>query len=276
MFRNLVHIMYHIMVVVLSAAIALSLPHIVSFIAKKFLIYWSLIESEKIFLISLEIALAVLLIIIFNYIGKSWKNSMLSRMAKKAGLAFVAHPHGLVSRRKLRRLKEKHGFARDIMIIGATGFQTFVEPKGDLYNVIQNCRDAKIILLDPTAEGASLRAKSMIDPEITPESYKEQIIQSINFLKGLRSARKNIKLKLYQDLPLLKLNILGDYIFIKHYHSGLDVKNMPEFVLSITRTLAVFLIHFTSTSFQDGMTLICLNIHWRPMNLFTEIRPEMK
>ena len=42
-------ISYHIFVIVLSAAIALSLPCTITFIAQKCLIYWSHIENEKIF-----------------------------------------------------------------------------------------------------------------------------------------------------------------------------------------------------------------------------------
>jgi hypothetical protein len=42
-------LIYHIAVVGLSAAFVLSLPLTVSFAAKKFLAYWSLIGNDKIF-----------------------------------------------------------------------------------------------------------------------------------------------------------------------------------------------------------------------------------
>jgi len=29
---------------------------------------------------------------------------------------------------------------------------------------------------------------------------------------------------------LLKLTVLGDYVFMKYYHSGLNVKEMPEYI----------------------------------------------
>ncbi len=86
------------------------------------------------------------------------------------------------------------------------------------------------MLPDPFSEGACSRAKSIDDPEITPESFRDQIMKSIDFLKGLRAVQKNIRLKLYQDRPLLKMAILGDYLTLKHYHTGLDVRNMPEYV----------------------------------------------
>lgn len=42
---------------------------------------------------------------------------------------------------------------------------------------------------------------------------------------------KTVKLKLYSDSPLMKLVILGDYLWLQHYHADLDVKTMPEYVL---------------------------------------------
>ena len=116
------------------------------------------------------------------------------------------------------------------MIIASTGFRTFVDPKGDLHEVLQTCREAKIMLLNPYREGASMRAKSILDPEVTPEHFSEQIKKSIDFLKALKATQKNIKLKLYGEPPFLKLSILGDYLWIKHYHPGQDVYGMPEYV----------------------------------------------
>ena len=62
------------------------------------------------------------------------------------------------------------------------------------------------------------------------EVIREQIMQSINFLKGLRAAQKQVRLKLYPDQPLLKLAIVGDYAFLRHYHTGQNVRHMPEYV----------------------------------------------
>ena len=221
---------YHIAVIVLSAAIALSLPFTVTLIAQNVLVYWSLIGNEKIFLVSIEIAVAIGLILLVNSIGRGMKDSKLSRIARGAGLISAARRRGGFQRRRVRKSKEKQGIARDIKIIGSTGFQTFANPGGDLYHVIQNCREAKIMLLDPISEGASARAKSLRVPGITPESLREQIIKSIDFLKRLKAVQKNIRLKLYSDVPLLKLAVLGDYIFVRHYHTGLDVRNTPEYV----------------------------------------------
>ena len=228
--KGSMRIFYHVAVMALSAAFALSLPLTANFFAKEFLVYWSFIGNEKTFLISVEMALAISLVLFFNYISRSWKDRKLSNMARDAGLVSLTPTKGLLARRRMRKLKEKEGFARDVMVIGSTGFRTFVDPKGDLHHVIKNCREAKIMLLHPYSEGASARAKSILDPGVTPEIFAEQIRRSIDFLKELKAVQKKVRLKLYQDIPLLKLSILGDYIWIRHYHAGLDVQSLPEYV----------------------------------------------
>jgi len=228
--KNLPHLLYHVAVIVLSAAIALSLPLLVSALAGKFLVFWAFVENEKLFLVSIEIAVAVLLVLLFSHMAKYWRERNLFRMARSAGLALVAQSRGFFARKKMKDLKERNGFGRDIMLIGSTGYRTFVRADGDLHRVLQRCRGAKIMLLDPLREGAIARAKSIPDPDISPESFREQIIQSIDFLKGLKAAQKNIRLKLYRDMPLLKLAILGDALCLRHYHSGLHVDDMPEYV----------------------------------------------
>ena len=228
--KNISHILYHIVVVVLSAAVALSLPFTARFVAGKFLNYWAMIENEKIFLVSIEVGTAVLLIVLFNFIVKNTKSRKLSRLAEEAGLYALGRAGRFIEHARTRKLKEKHGVAKNVMLIGSTGFSTFVDPAGDLHQVIQKCRGAKIMLLDPSGEGAISRAKSIQSPDITLESFREQIAKSIKFLKGLKEVRKDIRLKLYQDVPLFKLAILGDYAFLRHYHHGVDVQQLPEYI----------------------------------------------
>ena len=224
------HILSHIAIIGISAGIALSLPYTAGIAARKFLLYWSLIGNEKIFLLTLEIAAAVLLILFFNYVSRVWRDRRLAATAREAGLVTLSSPGGFLARRRNRRLKEDQGMARDIMVMGSTGYRTFADPKGDLHHVVKNCREARIMLLNPFSEGANIRAKSILVPEITLERLREQIKKSITFLKGLRAVQKDIRLKLYDDAPFLKMAISGDYIWAKHYHAGFDVQSMPEFI----------------------------------------------
>lgn len=238
------HILSHVMIIAVSAAIALSLPYTAEFLSLKFRYYWNLIGNEKIFLLLLEIVLAVLLILLLNYIKSVWKDRKLSKMARIAGLVLVSPSRGLFSRWKSRKLKESNGIARDVMVIGSTGFRTLADEKGDLHNVMQNCRGGRIMLLNPYGEGAEIRSKSILDPDITLERFREQILKSISFLKELRAVQKDIRLKLYSEAPFLKIVISGDYLWLKHYHAGLDVKSMPEYVFKHNQEPGNFYLSF--------------------------------
>lgn len=224
------HIFTHVVIIVISAAIALTLPYTTYYLANKFLYYWDRIGNEKIFLLIIEIVLAFLLILVLNSIGRGWKDRRLARMAKTAGLVLADPEKGPLSRRQNRRLKESQGIARDILVMGSTGYRTFTDEAGDLHKTMQDCRGAKILLLNPFSEGALIRSRSISSPEITPERLREQIRCSIRYLKELKEFQKDIRLKLYSDAPFLKMIISGDYLWLRQYHAGIDVKVMPEFV----------------------------------------------
>lgn len=224
------YIIYHIVIIGLSAGVALSLPVTADFLARNFLFYWSLIKDEKIFLVSIEIAVALSLILLLNSIGRSWRERRFAKIARRAGMLDATSGGEFFARRRIRSLKKRQGVGRDLMLIGSTGSRTFVDTKGDLHSVLLSCREAKIMLLDPESEGARARAKAIVHPDVTEESFREQIGKSIEFLRGLKEAQKTIKLKLYPDPPFLKLAILGDYISMQHYHAGTDVQLMPEYL----------------------------------------------
>lgn len=224
------HILSHVLIIAISAGIALSFPYIVGSLSHAFMTSWAIIGNEKIFLLIAETVLAALLILFFNYLGWVWRDKRLARIARSAGLLFTSSSRGVFARRRNRKLKEAQGIARDVMVIGSTGFRTFADPRGDLHAVIKNCRKAKIMLLNPASEGAATRVKSILDPEITIEKFRVQIKRSIDLLKELKAVQKDIRLKLYHDVPFLKMALSGDYLWVNHYHAGLDVQVMPEYV----------------------------------------------
>lgn len=197
MTKNLAHLSYHIFVLLLSAAIALAIPHLFGAMAEKLLSFWAYIENEKVFLVSLEVSAAVVLIIMFNYLRQGWRARKLSRLARSAGLLTDSPLRGPSLGWKLNNRKQAaQGGAGNIMIIGSTGLRTFADPEGELHHAVRNCRQAKILLLNPQREGAIVRARSIPDPEITPDVIRYQIMRSVDFLKELKAVHKNIRLKL--------------------------------------------------------------------------------
>jgi hypothetical protein len=224
-------VLFHVLLVALSAIIAFSLPYTVSVVARNFWVYWSVIERETIYLISVEVVTAIMLLLVFNYLGRSLRDRKIAKTARYAGLVRCFRSAGPLAQRRIKKLKNKQGLTRNVLVISSTGFRTFADPRGELHRVLLDCREAKIMLLNPRSEGTTVRAKSILDPSVTAERLGEQIKKSIDFLKDLRTTQKNIRLKLYGDAPFLKLAILGDYVWMKHYHPGLDVQSMPEYMI---------------------------------------------
>ena len=254
--KDVLHMMYHILVIVVSAAFAFSLPETIEYVSRTLLVSRSYLENRELVLLVTEIAAAIVLIIAINSLVRGWRVQKWSSMAKLAGLTGVAPARSYFARRSIKKLKQQEGPGRPVLLIASTGAQTFTDPAGDLHHVLRNCREAKIMLLDPLKEGVTARAKSLADPDVTPESFRDQIIRSIDFLKELKALQKNIRLKLYGEAPLLKLSILGDYLFLQHYPSGLAVGTMPEYVLKHDREgglFGIFYHYFISRWFDTNV-----------------------
>jgi len=225
--KNASEIGYHIIVLCLSAGIAMSLP----IVATSFLAYWTKVEKEKVSLVTLEIGVAALLIIVMTYIRRSWKDRKLAKMAIDAGFVSFFPHRARRAEDGIRKLRETQGRGRTVMVIGSSGYDTLRDQVGDLSTVLDKCLGANIMLVNPLSQGASARIRAIADPMMSIEKYREGVRQSIELLKRLQAVGKSVKLKLYSDPPLLKLVILGDYLWMQHYHTDLDIQEMPEYVL---------------------------------------------
>jgi hypothetical protein len=230
-FRDTAGSLYHIVVVALSAGIALLLPAG----AKQFLSFWSRVEQDRLSLIAVEMTVAVLLIVCLNYFHRSIRDRALARVATGAGLVSFFPRRTRRAQRRIKQLKEEQSTGRTISVIGSSGHSTFVDQVGGLSSVLDKCLGARIMLVNPCSKEASARIRAINHPEFTLEKFREEVRQSIQLLKRLKAMGKVIKLKLYSDSPLIKLVILGDYLWLQHYHADLDVQTMPEYVLRHNR-----------------------------------------
>jgi hypothetical protein len=98
MLKNLGQIVYHFLILVVSAGLALSVPTVVGYLARGYLRSWPLIESEKVFLLVVEIAIAAALILFLHDLRRGWKERRLSKTARAAGLFRMNPAKGLVAR----------------------------------------------------------------------------------------------------------------------------------------------------------------------------------
>ena len=223
--------LYHIVVVALSAGIALLLPAG----AKQFLSFWSRVEHDKLSLIAVEMTVAILLIACLNFIHRSIRDRSLARVASGAGLVSFFPRRARRAQRRIAALKEEQGTGRTIKVLGSSGYSSFVDQVGDLSSVLDKCLGANILLVNPYSQDASQRIQAIDHPTYTLATFREEVRQSVALLKRLKAMGKAVKLKLYADPPLMKMVILGDYLWLQHYHADLDVETMPEYVMRHNR-----------------------------------------
>jgi hypothetical protein len=136
----------------------------------------------------------------------------------------------IVEHMKAKWAKERQGLGGDMLFIGYTGFRTFVDPRGQLHNVLQKCREAKIMLANPFGDAPGGRLDRILHPAEHTGQNARSATRSIEYLKSIRNHRKDIRLKLYQDAPFLKLLVLGDHIWIQYYQTGLERRVNSEYV----------------------------------------------
>ncbi|SLM46679.1 conserved protein of unknown function [Nitrospira japonica] len=216
----------HGLVVVLSAGIAWSLPNI----ARQFLTFWSRVEHEQVLLLAMEVCVALCLIAVSSYLWQAFQDRRQAVMARGAGLISFFSSHNPVADRAIRRLKQEQSLGRTVLAIGVTGHGTVIDDKAEIHALLETCLEAKLILLNPFSEEAVRRAQSLSHLDVTPARLRDELVETISLIKRLRAAGKVIRLKLYSDRPHVRMIILGDYLWLQHYHTGLDVRWMPEYV----------------------------------------------
>ena len=117
--------LYHIVLVGMSAGIALSLPAV----ARSFLTHWSRMENDKMSLITVEIMTAIVLIVSLSYVHRSLRDRTLAKMATGAGLTSFFPWRSLRAQDRIRALKERQGTGRIVLVIGSTGYGTLLTSK---------------------------------------------------------------------------------------------------------------------------------------------------
>jgi hypothetical protein len=176
-----------------------------------------------------------MLIVFGNFLRRSLKDRRLAQTATEAGLVSCFHNRDKRGRQQIAAHKAHQGLGRPLRVIGFTGFSTFADPKSDLYPIVQNCLEAKILLANPFSDAVRWRIEQQPDPAAAGDRLSQEVMASIKLLKCLKVAGKPVKLKLYSDPPLVRLAILGEHVWLQCYHTDLEVGPRPEYAFQHDR-----------------------------------------
>ncbi len=134
----------------------------------------------------------------------------------------------------MKFLLEQCKAAKDIWILGATGYRTFarkdIESIAALREVLEEITgEIKILLLHPKGPFTISRANALGVPL---DDYQREIMNSVNFLKELKNKGKSIALKFYTQRPIWKMIILDNFMWLQYYHPTKHVEQMPVYGIS--------------------------------------------
>jgi hypothetical protein len=227
---SLRQILSHGIITMLAVAIAFSLPQVAGYILYR---WWPLVERDPNLLLATEIGTTSILVLLFNFAKIIWDNWKKVKMAKLTALAYARDcKGGRLLRRRERALVKEMSAARDVYVLSLTGYHTFVEDDSLLREALRSAYEIRVLLINPGGTGLRRRVDSM-PSDITLLSYHKEIETSIAHLAELRKGGKNISLKFYDQEPFWKVVVLGDHVWVQHFHTGSEVKYQPEYVFAL-------------------------------------------
>ncbi len=223
-------ILLHIAITLLAVVIAFSLPTLAKYILYE---WWPQVEADANLLLATEIALASVLVLAFNYAKIAWDDRRKVKLVKLASLVHARIPGaGWTSRWRDRIVMRDLPAARDVYVMATTGHDVFVSKDGLLRDVPEKAYEIRVMLVNPVGEGLRRRVESMPE-DITLLAFHREIEATIARLTGLRKSGKKVTLKFYEEEPHWNVVVLGDYVWVQHCHSGVEVRQQPEYVFAL-------------------------------------------
>jgi hypothetical protein len=224
------HALAHIVITLLAVGIAFSMPVVANYILFN---WWPMVEGNSQLQLFTEIGFAVILVLLFNVSKFAWDGRRSMRMNKIASLVHARDGAGWISRLQRRNIHKKLACARDVYILSITGHDTFGAENRELQEALEKAYEIRVMLANPYADGVLGRVQSLGKPEELLQEYRQETEASIAYLRKLAAAGKKIELKLYDGSPFWRLVVIGEYVWVQHYHDGHEIKTQPEYVFGL-------------------------------------------
>lgn len=207
---------------ILSAAIAWFLPTAIN---NAFFRGWPWLLGHPDLLLGLQVGIAAMFMMLFVAIRNSLR---FVDSARLASLVHASRREGAMTPQLLQNLPR----AQQACIMTVTGYDTFGQPHSPFYQVLNDVREIRVLLLNPLSEGARLRADSLSGERDYYGRMLEELHDSIDVLRELRRSGRRVVLKFYDNRPFWKLIIIGGYVWVQYCHDGVEVSSVPEYVFA--------------------------------------------
>jgi hypothetical protein len=220
----------HAGITLLAVAIAFSLPQAASFILFN---WWPKVQDDSQLLLYTEIAFATVLVLLLNFVKLAWHYRQRARMSAIASLVHAHEEDHWLSRwvkdDRLRGLPWK----RDLTILAVTGYGTFAASDSALKNILNECYELRVMLMNPYGPGAQAYAALHADSAAILADLRREAHASIDCLRRLAGGGKKVALKLYDDPPFWKLVFTGEHAWVRCVAGSRDQGKFPEYVFAL-------------------------------------------
>lgn len=227
-------LLYDIAKAIFLFAVTVGIPSAHKFLTTSYSDLFPILKSISTFQLSVVVVIIVCVLYIANKI-LNWGTRQIAILKNSRVFHFKKNATDTDRTKNKNFLLNQCKKAKNILIIGATGYQTFArsdpEGKAMLRDVLEKdiTGEIKIILIHPHSHCAKSRAEAL---GVTLSNYQGDISNSVAFLKELIRKGKNVALKFYDQRPIWKMIILGDFLWLQHYHQNRHVEHMPVYGIS--------------------------------------------
>jgi hypothetical protein len=223
-------ILVHGAITLLAVVIAFSLPPAARYIL---FVWWPRTEMDANLLLVTETGLASALVLLFNLAKVAWADRHKVAMARETALVYARNARkNWLSRLRERSLVKNLSAARDACILTLTGYNTFVDERSLVREVLKSAYEIRVMLVNPVGKGLRRRVESL-PAHVTALSLQDEIEASIAYLTELRKLGKKVALKFYDDEPFWKVVVLGDHAWVQYCHLGCELNQQPEYVFAL-------------------------------------------
>ena len=119
--------------------------------------------------------------------------------------------------------------ARDLKILGATGWHTFGATDSPLHQIIKEFKgEIRVLLMDPNAQCLPGRAENV---GMSQREYRNEINQTIEYCREIQRQNPNFFLKTYSQPPIWKMVIVNQFLWLQHYTKNAHVDDTPVYGL---------------------------------------------
>lgn len=220
----------HAGITLLALGIAFSLPQAASYIL---FTWWPKVRADTQLLLVTEIAFAAVLVLLLNLAKLAWRYRKAAQFGEIASLVYAREGDGRLSRWMKDNLMRTLPWKRDLTVMATTGFGTFAAEDSALKNLLAECYEIRVMLMNPYCAGAMAYAAGHADPEAILATTRREVRASIACLQRLRAVGKNVTLKFYDEAPFWKLVFTGEHVWVRSCHSNRDAARGPEYVFAL-------------------------------------------